>query len=74
MGRKTGKTMTLHHLATNLQVLSTLFKLTNEISRFVQDLERTNKNFGSKFSKGTVSDISYGWKYKKQYCLMWKNQ
>ena len=36
--------------------MSTLFKLSNEIGRFVQDLERKNKTLDSKFSKGTVSE------------------
>ena len=36
--------------------MSTLFKLSNEISRFVQDLERKIKTLNSKFSKGTVSE------------------
>ena len=36
--------------------MSTLFKLRNEIARFIQDLERKNKNLDSKFSKGTVSE------------------
>ena len=36
--------------------MSTLFKLRNEIARFIQDLERRNKNLDSKFSKGTVSE------------------
>ena len=38
--------------------MSTLFKLRNEIARFIQDLERKNKNLDSKFSKGTVSEHS----------------
>ena len=36
--------------------MSTLFKLSNEIGRFVQDLERKNKTLDSKFSRGTVSE------------------
>ena len=36
--------------------MSTLFKLRNEIARFIQDLERKNKTLDSKFSKGTVSE------------------
>ena len=36
--------------------MSTLFKLSNEIGRFVQDLERKNKTLDSKFSKGTVPE------------------
>ena len=39
-----------------LTSMSTLFKLSNEIGRFVQDLERKNKTLDSKFSKGTVSE------------------
>ena len=38
--------------------MSTLFKLRNEIARFIQNLERKNKNLDSKFSKGTVSEHS----------------
>ena len=44
---------TIRHKLTSI---STLFKLSNEIARFVQDLERKNKNLDSKFSKGTVSE------------------
>ena len=58
IGSKIGKTMTLHHLAKKLASMSTLFKLRNEIARFIQDLERKNKNLDSKFSKGTVSEHS----------------
>ena len=36
--------------------MSTLFKHRNEIVRFVQDLQKRNKNLHSKFSKGTVSE------------------
>ena len=36
--------------------MGTLFKLRNEIARFVQDLKRKNKTLDSKFSKGTVSE------------------
>ena len=39
-----------------LTSMSTLFKLSNEIGRFVQDLERKIKTLDSKFSKGTVSE------------------
>ena len=48
-----------NHLASlghKLASMSTLFKLRNEIARFIQDLERKNKNLDSKFSKGTVSE------------------
>ena len=38
--------------------MSPLFKIRNEIARFIQDLERKNKNLESKFSKGTVSEHS----------------
>ena len=64
----------LASLGHKLANMSTLFKLRNEIARFIQDLERKNKNLDSKFSKGTVLSMPYGWKYKKQYCLMLKNQ
>ena len=43
-------------LGHKLANMSTLFKLTNEIGRFVQDLERKNKNLDPKFSKGTASE------------------
>ena len=46
----------LASLAHKLANMSTLFKLRNEIARFIQDLERKNKNLDSKFSKGTVSE------------------
>ena len=36
--------------------MSTLFKHRNEIVRFVQDLQKRDKNLNSKFSKGTVSE------------------
>ena len=39
-----------------LTSMSTLFKLSNEIGRFVQDLVRKNKTLDSKFSKGTISE------------------
>ena len=48
----------LASLGQNLASMSTLFKLRNEIARFIQDLERKNKNLDSKFSKGTVSEHS----------------
>ena len=41
-----------------LTSMSTLFKLSNETGRFVQDLERKNKTLDSKFSKGTVSEYT----------------
>ena len=50
-----GDTLLLLH-GTHHTYMSTLFKLTNKIARFVQDLERKNKNLDSKFSKGTVSE------------------
>ena len=46
----------LASLGHKLASMSTLFKLRNEIARFIQDLERKNKNLDSKFSKGTVSE------------------
>ena len=46
----------LASLGHKLTSMSTLFKLRNEIARFIQDLERKNKNLDSKFSKGTVSE------------------
>ena len=48
----------LASLGQKLTSMSTLFKLRNEIARFIQDLERKNKNLDSKFSKGTVSEHS----------------
>ena len=48
----------LASLGQKLASMSTLFKLRNEIARFIQDLERKNKNLDSKFSKGTVSEHS----------------
>ena len=48
----------LASLGQKLVSMSTLSKLRNEIGRFVQDLERKNKNLDSKFSKGTVSEHS----------------
>ena len=38
--------------------MSILFKLRNEIARFVQDIDRKNKNLNSKFSKGIVSEYT----------------
>ena len=46
----------LASLGHKLASMSTLFKLRNEIARFIQDLERKNNNLDSKFSKGTVSE------------------
>ena len=48
----------LASLGQKLASMSTLFKLRNEIARFIQDLERKNKNLDSKFSKGIVSEHS----------------
>ena len=48
----------LASLGHKLANMSTLFKLRNEIARFIQDLERKNKNLDSKFSKGTVSEYA----------------
>ena len=48
----------LASLGQKLASMSTLFKLSNEIARFIQDLERKNKNLDSKFSKETVSEHS----------------
>ena len=48
----------LASLGHKLASMSTLFKLRNEIARFIQDLERKNKNLDSKFSKGTVSEYA----------------
>ena len=48
----------LASLGQKLVSMSTLFKLSNEIGRFIQDLKRKNKNLDSKFSKGTVSEHS----------------
>ena len=48
----------LASLGHKLASMSTLFKLRNEIARFIQDLERKNKTLDSKFSKGTVSEHS----------------
>ena len=44
---------TIGHKLTSMR---TLFKLSNETGRFVQDLKRKNKTLDSKFSKGTVSE------------------
>ena len=46
----------LASLGHKLASMSTLFKLRNEIARFIQDLEKKNENLNSKFSKGTVSE------------------
>ena len=46
----------LASLGHKLASMSTLFKLSNKIARFIQDLERKNKNLDSKFGKGTVSE------------------
>ena len=43
-------------LGHKLASMTTLFKLRNEIVRFVQDLQKTEKNLNSKFSKGTFSE------------------
>ena len=48
----------LASLGHKLASMSTLFKLSNEIARCIQDLERKNKNLDSKFSKGTVSEYA----------------
>ena len=58
IGSKIGKNNDLASLGQKLASMSTLFKLRNEIARFIQDLERKNKNLDSKFSKGTVSEHS----------------
>ena len=57
-GSKIGKNNDLASLGPKLASMSTLFKLRNEIARFIQDIERKNKNLDSKFSKGTVSEHS----------------
>ena len=46
----------LASLGNKLANMSTLFKIINEISGIVQDLERKCKNLDSKFSKGTASE------------------
>ena len=56
-----------------LTSMSTLFILSNEIGRFVQDLEIIRLWIQNSVKEQFLS-IPYGWKYKKQYCLMWKNQ
>ena len=55
-GEESWKNNDLASLCHKLANVSTLFKHRNEIVRFVQDLQKKEKNLNSKFSKGTVSE------------------
>ena len=64
----------LASLGHKLASMSTLFKFRNEIAWFIQDLERKIRIWVQNSVKEQFLSIPYGLKYKKQYCLMLKNQ
>ena len=73
-GEENWKNNDLASLGHKLASMNILFKLTNEIGRFVQDLERKNKNLNSKFSKGTLSGHTLWVEVQRAILPMWKNQ
>ena len=66
-GEENCKNNDLASLGHKLANMSTLFKHRNEIVRFVQDLQKRDKNLNSKFSKGTVSEKTLWVEVKKGY-------
>ena len=64
----------LASLGQKLASMSTLFNLRNEIGRFIRTLNEKIRIWIQNSVKEQFLSIPHGWKYKKQYCLMWKNQ